>query len=170
MLEAMQMPSIDNAILAHPTGEAPPKAEEAVLVERARSNPRAFGTMPNSSRPSSRDGARLSRPSTANTARSTCTGSSCPMAPPEPMAPAVLPQKKTSLRELSPDPQGLLLFHFAGLYHCNPKRKRGTFPRIPSLTLRVSIPLQTVQLEQSKSPALTRPILASCAQGHGQPR
>ena len=29
------------------------------------------------------------------------------------MAPAVLPQKKTSLRELSPDPQGLLLFHNA---------------------------------------------------------
>ena len=39
------MPSIDNPLLARPTAVAPPTPTEAVLVERARSDPRAFGAL-----------------------------------------------------------------------------------------------------------------------------
>lgn len=47
-------------------------------------------------------------------------------------------------------------FHFftlLRLYHRNPKRKRGTFSRVSSLTLRVPMPLQHMQLEQMKGHA-----------------
>lgn len=45
MPESMQMPSIDRTILDRPTTAAPPTPTEAVLVERARSDPQAFGTL-----------------------------------------------------------------------------------------------------------------------------
>lgn len=43
------------------------------------------------------------------------------------------------------------LVHFVGLYHRNPKRQRGTFPRTSSLTLRVTTPSQPVQVEETES-------------------
>lgn len=41
----MQMPSIDSTILFRPTTAPPPQPAEAVLVERARFDPQAFGTL-----------------------------------------------------------------------------------------------------------------------------